>query len=73
MPCYDSRSSTDYIETETRKESQAYVDKLTRMLCEAMKAVDRFSADASRRATLSYELNEWWKQHKAVDAKRRKK
>ena len=40
MPCYDSRNEPDYVRAEAKLEFQADLDKLTRLLCEAMKLID---------------------------------
>ena len=70
MPCYDSRNEREYVETEPRKESQAYIDKLTRLLCEANKLLDGMRGDSPER---SVELDTWWREHQIVDRKRRGK
>ena len=69
MPCYDDRNSPSNVAAETRKESQAHIDKLTRLLCEANKWMDLHMLNKHR----SKELADWWENHQKVDKARAKK
>ena len=65
MPCYDGRGA------ESDRRAHEKVDKLTRLLCEAMGYLDlRNLGDGSE------ELRDWWAEHKEWDrireSKRRK-
>lgn len=53
-------------------ESQSYIDKLTRMLCEAMHIIDG-SEDTTGPAIeqASEELLEWWMEHQRWDRERK--
>lgn len=58
MPCYDPEHNTSaYAEK---------IDKLTRMLCEAMRIVEGHE----HRLKCSTELRDWWDNHKKQDAAR---
>jgi hypothetical protein len=61
MPCYDSRDDFD------RRNQQATIDKLTRLLCESMKLHEK---QRTRYELMTGELQAWWADHKVVDAKR---
>lgn len=63
MPCYDSRTEPDYVRAETKKEFQADLDKLTRMLCEAIEYVDDH--------VMSKELLAWSQEHRRLDTMRK--
>ena len=66
MPFYDSRDAPENVAAETRAESQAEIDRLTRLLCLAGRVWDG-SGD------ITPELVEWWTKHREVDRKRRGK
>jgi len=67
MPCYDSRSDPEYVAAETRKESQAYIDKLTRLLCKAR------TLYYDENMAVPADLDQWWEEHKKVDIEREKR
>ena len=68
MPCYDSRSEPSYVRAEAKREFQADLNKLTRLLCEVMTVIDE--ADMELNVNPSDELYEWWKEHKKLDKAR---
>ena len=61
MPCYDERSSPEYI----YKESTAKIDKLTRMLCTVLG-----SLPSTQVKSLNKEINDWWVKHQEWDRRR---
>jgi len=63
MPCYDDRDSPSNV----RAESQAQIDKLTRLLCEACLTI----TNVENKAICSVELREWWANHQKIDKKRK--
>lgn len=66
MPCFDSRSTYEY----GKQESQAEINKLTRLLCEAMNKLEGgYGLDT---VAISTELKKWWDNHKKVDERRAK-
>lgn len=64
MPCYDERSSPEYISREYSKQ----IGELTEMLCEACGKLDAYG----HMKALSGNTQKWWAHHKAADEKRRK-
>jgi hypothetical protein len=58
MPCYDNDLDDPYygIVEETISKYKAKINKLTRLLCEAMQNIDDDSY-------VSKELKLWWKEH----------
>lgn len=62
MPCYDHDYPREINAIHTR------IDKLTRMLCEAMDRLESLGADK-----LSNELEFWWIEHKRADRQRKKR
>lgn len=69
MPCYDSRSSPDNVRAEAKKEFQADLDKLTRLLCEATRIIHR----TQNMSLASEELFKWHLGHLSLDVEREKK
>jgi hypothetical protein len=67
MPCYDERSSAPYIHAEYQEK----LDKLTRLLCEANKIIERLAGE--RPVQRSQELFTWWYAHKEFDKRRKRK
>ena len=68
MPCIDGREGTL---TSISKEE---LNKLTRMLCEAMNIVEKYFEESGfflRKGDVSDELFKWWRQHKTSDKKRK--
>ena len=59
MPCYEPPRE------RTPEEAKAYIDKLTRLLCEAGHVAKE---GVSR---MSHELRDWWRQHEIDDLARR--
>lgn len=73
MSCYDDRNEPDNVRKEAKKEFQADLDKLTRMLCEAMRIIEGFCYDpppVHLKDAVSPELFAWWQEHKKLDARR---
>jgi hypothetical protein len=70
MPCYDSRNEPDNIRAEAKRDFQADLDKLTRMLCRACAVIEK-KANALE-LSMGAELSEWWERHKRLDKKRRR-
>ena len=66
MPCYDGRDSPSYVHAEAKKEFQADLDKLTRLLCEAMPYVMK-EITMTKPST---ELLDWWIGHQKLDKRR---
>lgn len=64
MPC---RSGDEECAGETYRVT-AKLDKLTRMLCEAMSKLEKTSVQTVR--LLSLETQEWWADHKEADRAR---
>ena len=62
MPCHDSRDEPENVRAETRREQQAYVDTLTRLLCEAMRTLEEVDL-TGRTYLLSDDLGDWWDEH----------
>lgn len=70
MPCYDDRDSPGNVAKETRKESRAQIDKLTRLLCLTCREL----IDLNQRPDFwSEELRTWWKNHEKVDTLRKER
>lgn len=71
MPCYDPQSESDYARADAKREFQAGLDTLTRLLCEAMHVIDG-AEDTSGEAIYgcSAELHAWWKIHRTAEARR---
>jgi hypothetical protein len=61
VPCYDSRSSPDYV----RAEMQGRVDELARWLCNALNLLEELGFNTS-----DPELRTWWENHKRFDIDR---
>ena len=53
MPCYDAQAA------EERREAPIKINRLTRLLCEACKALVRAQGEAG----MSTELRTWWHDH----------
>jgi hypothetical protein len=70
MPCYDPRDHGDFGQgyDEGLKAQKEEIDKLTRLLCEAMHKVENYIDPV---AVCSKELLRWWELHKAWDLKRK--
>lgn len=64
MPCYDERSSPEYISREYAQK----IAQLTEMLCEACGRLDHLNQIKN----VSGRTQTWWSKHKAEDEKRRK-
>jgi hypothetical protein len=78
MPCYDDRNEPDNVRAEAKKEFQADLDKLTRLLCCAMKILDLEFNPGGYVGTWGdegdgRELYEWWKEHQKRDKERAKR
>ena len=62
MPCYDGRCSDD------NKILNKRVDILTRMLCDAIKTIQKsYDTDVSN---CSLETQVWWEEHEKLDKER---
>jgi hypothetical protein len=64
MPCYDERTSREYIERETHEK----IDRLTRVCCELAGLVIR----AGRISEISEEAGGWIRDHLAWDERRKR-
>lgn len=74
MPCSDNRDDGfNYTKAMAKMEFQADLDKLTRMLCEAMGFIDYVLEDDKyvEQFNPSKELVQWWKEHQELDKKRK--
>ena len=68
MPCYDSRSDSNYVRAEAKKEFQADLDKLTRMLCDMCKSTEKRDFPMP-----TVEIERWWTEHQMLDQMREDK
>lgn len=64
MPCYDSRSTSEYGRSEAIAELQPKIDELTAMLCWALQTVMDNTTIG-----LPDKIAVWWLDHQAHDAK----
>ena len=63
MPCRDDYSLSDFSNT-----NQAKIDKLTRMLCSVMRAIDDGRLVPAKGYLIpTKEVYEWWRDHKEKD------
>ena len=68
MPCYDPHVRLPNGEYILKDDMGKYLDKMTRMLCEACQRLDR-----DDEFKWSEELCDWWWEHKEWDRKRKLK
>lgn len=75
MPCYDTSYGEDYsLELKKRsKRLKKRLDLTTRLLCSLCKALEKSKQKEIIDTVSSGDLGTWWKNHKKIDARKKRK